>query len=374
MTASRPGVIVTGSNGLIGRAVSARLLRSGYRVAALDRPDSSDPAPGADAMPCDVTSDDSVSEALTRVRRAFGDDVASVIHLAAYYDFSGESSPLYEEITVRGTERLLRQLTRVPLKLQQFVYAGSMLVHAPCALGERINEDWPLDPKWDYPKSKLAAERVVLAERGGLPVVLLRIAGVFSDACDSIPLANQIQRIYERRLTSKVFPGDTSNGQSFVDLDDVAEAFRAVVERRTQLPDQTVILIGEEDPVSYEELQRTFARLIHGEPDWETTRIPKAVAKAGAWVQDTIPGVEDPFIKPWMIDLADEHYALDTSRARAVLGWTPTHPLRAALPTMIAALRADPERWYRRNKLDGTPPAPPPPVPMHPVDDAASSR
>lgn len=31
-------------------------------------------------------------------------------HLAAYYDFSGAPSPKYEEVTVRGTERLRRNL------------------------------------------------------------------------------------------------------------------------------------------------------------------------------------------------------------------------------------------------------------------------
>jgi len=45
-----------------------------------------------------------------RIRYAYGERIASGIHLAAYYDFSGEPSPLYDEITVRGTERLLRAL------------------------------------------------------------------------------------------------------------------------------------------------------------------------------------------------------------------------------------------------------------------------
>jgi nucleoside-diphosphate-sugar epimerase len=99
-----------------------------------------------------------------------------------------------------------------------------------------------------------------------------------------------------------------------------------------------------------------LARLIHGEREWETTRIPKAVAKAGAWVQDQIPGVEEPFIKPWMIDLADDHYALDITRARNLLGWSPRHRLRKTLPRMVSALKADPEGFYRKNKLEGEPP------------------
>ena len=349
----KPNVIVTGSSGLIGRAVCERLAADGYTVLGFDRPGMPHPPAGTENIPCDVTSDGSVAEALAHARRVGGDAIASVIHLAAYYVFSGEPSPLYDEVTVRGTERLLHALRAV--RLEQFVFSSTMLVHAPCAPGERIDEDWPLEPKWDYPESKLRTEQVIRRERGGVPAASLRIAGVYTDRCESIPLAHQIQRIYERRLTASVFPGDTSRGQSFVHLDDLLEAFRALVERRRSLPAETGLLLGEEDPMSYDELQRTMAALIHGEPAWTTTQIPKAVAKAGAWVQDKIPGIEEPFIKPWMIDLADDHYALDVSRARELLSWMPQRSLEDTLPRMVAALDADPARFYRDNKLEGAP-------------------
>jgi nucleoside-diphosphate-sugar epimerase len=117
-----------------------------------------------------------------------------------------------------------------------------------------------------------------------------------------------------------------------------------------QLPSELTLLLGEPETLSYDELQRAFGRLIHGE-EWETRRIPKAAAKAGAWLQDQTPLVEDPFIKPWMIDLADDHYALDITRARNVIDWAPTHSLRETLPKMVAALKADPAGWYKANKL-----------------------
>ena len=64
---------------------------------------------------------------------------------------------------------------------------------------------------------------------------------------------------------------------------------------------------------------------------------------------------EELFIKPWMIDLADDHYALDITRARQTLGWEPRRSLRETLPAMVQALHADPLGWYRENHL--TPPA-----------------
>jgi nucleoside-diphosphate-sugar epimerase len=354
MPENKASIIVTGSNGFIGRAVCDAFVRDGFSVIGFDRPDSGQPSPGVTSVPCDVTSEQSVADAVGQVLRDFAEPLASVIHLAAYYDFSGEPSPLYEEVTVKGTERLLRLIKTA--KPEQFVFSSTMLVHAPCTPGAHIDESSPLDPKWDYPQSKVQTEHAILAEHENTPVVILRIAGVYTDQCHSVPLAHQMQRLYERRLTAKVFPGDTSTGQSFVHLDDVVEALGATVVRRKTLPPQSVILIGERDPLSYDELQRAFAEQIHGERDWETTQIPKAVAKAGAWVQDQIPGVEEPFIKPWMIDLADDHYALDITRARQLLDWTPRRHLRQALPRMVAALERDPEGFYRMNKLEGAPP------------------
>jgi nucleoside-diphosphate-sugar epimerase len=347
MTARNP-IIITGSSGLIGSAVVNRLAEL-FRVVGFDQAGPPHPPPAAECVCVDVTSDESVRAGLERVRVGYGDRITSVIHLAAYYDFSGEPSPKYEEVTVRGTGRLVRGLQG--FRVGQSVFSSTLLVHAPCEPGQRISEDWPLDPTWDYPKSKVRTEDLIREQRGEFPAVLLRIAGVYNDRCHSIPLAHQIQRIYERRLTSHVYPGDTSRGQAFVHLDDLVDAIARVVERRARLPEVTTLLIGEPETLSYDELQRTLGRLIHCE-EWETKQIPKALAKTGAWVQDHLPFGEEPFIKPWMIDRADDHFVLDITRARTMLGWGPKHSLRATLPKMIAALKEDPARFYGENKLD----------------------
>ncbi len=33
-----------------------------------------------------------------------------------------------------------------------------MLVHKPAELGQFINENWPLEPSWAYPESKVRTE------------------------------------------------------------------------------------------------------------------------------------------------------------------------------------------------------------------------
>jgi NAD dependent epimerase/dehydratase family/SPW repeat len=199
----RDVVLVTGSSGLIGAAVARRLAEE-FAVIGFDKDGNPYPPPQAECVCVDLTSDESVRAGFERVLHAYGRHIASVIHLAAYYDFSGEPSPLYEGITVRGTERLLRALQGYDVG--QFVFSSTMLVHSPVEPGERIDKESPLDPKWDYPKSKVRTEELIREKRGKIPVALLRIAGVYDDRGHSIPLAHQMQRIYERRLTSHLEP------------------------------------------------------------------------------------------------------------------------------------------------------------------------
>ncbi len=343
-------VIVTGSSGLIGSATLNRLSDS-YRVVGFDR--AGDMRPKSEKVECicvDMTSDASVEAGLKRVRYAYGGRIGSFIHLAAYYDFSGKPSDMYEKVTVRGTQRLLRALQE--FDVGQFVFSSTILVHAPSPPGGRLTEDSPLDPKWAYPKSKVETEEVILHERRHIPVVILRIAGVYDNRCHSIPLAHQMQRIYERQLTSHFFPGDVTQGrQSFVHLEDLANALANTVDRRTQLPAQLTVLIGETEALSYAELQEDLGCLIHG-TEWETVKIPGKVAEAGAWLQEKNPLGDKPFIKPWMVPLADDDYVLDTTRAKTILDWRPTHALSKTIPAMVDALKSDPLKWYEENKLD----------------------
>ena len=360
MKPKRNIVLITGSNGRIGDAVMQRLSGRFSDVVGFDRKAPAPPPPGCTHIPVDITSDESVREGLRVLREHHGTHIAAVVHLAAYYDFLGKPSPKYDAITVEGTQRLLRGLregtgrmlrgAREGFAVEQFIFASTMLVHRPGEPGIFLTEDSPIGPTWAYPASKVRTEEVIRAERGAIPAVCLRFAGVYDDVCHSPPLANQMQRIYERQLAGHLYSGETSHGQAFIHLDDAVDAIVCAIEHRAKLPPETAILIGEPETLSYDELQHTFSRLIRDE-SWETHNIPGPIAKAGAWLQDQIPG-QDPFIKPWMIDRANDHYALDITRARSLLDWEPQHTLRQTLPKMVAALQADPLGWYHEHGLE----------------------
>jgi nucleoside-diphosphate-sugar epimerase len=340
---SHPVVLITGSSGLIGTRLINELAAA-WTVVGLDQKPPKDPST-ADFVQCDLTDDNAVAQSLQKVRERHGSRIASVIHLAAYYDFKGEPSPLYDTLTVQGTRRLMQQLKK--FEVEQFIFSSSLLVMKPANDGEELTESFPTEGTWDYPRSKLEAEEVIRHEHGETPVLVMRIAGVYDEDGHSVPIGQQIRRIYEKEIESYFFPGDAETGQAFVHLEDLAEAFRLAVEQRHQLGPYEVLLIAEPDVITYSELQDVIGEELHGK-EWPTIRIPKVLAKAGAWVQGQLADEDEgTFIKPWMVDLADAHYPVDISRARTLLGWEPPHRLRNTIHEILNRLKEHPKAWYQ---------------------------
>lgn len=355
--ANRPLVLITGAGGNIGSSLAAAL-KDNYRVVGLDRESSDSDFP---IIAADLTDEHSVVEAIDRIAADHGHHIASVVHLAAFFDFSGEDKPQYAAVNVHGSRNLLGALQQ--LDVEQFLYSGTMLVHKPGSPGERIDESREIEPGWAYPRSKAQAEEAIRETHGNIPVVFLHLAGVY-DKRTSVPtFANQIARIYERDFESHLYSGDIDAGQAMLHRADMIDAFIRTIDRRDRLPDDTVILIGEPETIGYADLQDKIGCLIHGEGEWTTLRVPAPVATLGAWAQDkaepVIPDAIDqgerPFIQPFMTRMASDHYAIDVTRARELLDWTPKHRLADELPTIIAELKEDPAEWYKANRI--TPPA-----------------
>lgn len=328
-------VLVTGICGRIGSAIRKKLEKK-YEVIGFDRTRCEG------MLELDLSSDESVKKAFSRLPKK---KIASVIHLAAYYSFDQQHSPLYDEVTVRGTERLLKALQ--DFEVEQFIFSSTMLVHKPGVPGRPIKEDDPVDPKWEYPLSKVKTEKLIHRLRRNMHSVVLRIAGVYDDGCHSIPISHQIQRIYEKSIEARLFSGDTTHGSAFLHMDDLIDAISLCIAKRNELPEESVFLIGEPKTLSYDELQRKISFLIEGK-EFKTWRVPKPIAKLGAWAQGLL---WESFIKPWMIDLADDHYELDISHAENTLGWKPKRSLEKTLPKMIGQLKSDPDAWYKANQL-----------------------
>lgn len=340
-------IIVTGSCGRIGTNVVQKLGKK-YQILGFELLKSIYASNHEELIPVDLSSDESVQMAFTHIKNTYGKKIASVIHLAAYYSFKEKHSDKYDQITVKGTERLLNALK--DFDVEQFLFTSTMLIHKPTTPGCPINEKSPIEPSWDYPLSKVKTEKLIHELRGKIPTVIFRAAGVYDDRCHSIPISHEIQRIYENQLESRLFSGDVTHGASFVHMDDLIEAIALAVEKRDSLPSELPLLIGEPVTMSYDEMQRAIARAL-GKKEFTTFCVPKPIAKLGAWIQCHLPFGPEPFIQPWMIDFADDHYELDISKARKTLGWEPERSIEKTIPIMIKGLKKDPQKFYKENQL-----------------------
>jgi nucleoside-diphosphate-sugar epimerase len=187
-----------------------------------------------------------------------------------------------------------------------------------------------------------------LNRRAVWPAVIMRIAGVYGEEGNSIPITNQIQRIYEKQISAGLYPANVDHGSTYVHLEDLISAIELSIDKRKDLLEEVVINIGEDETLTYKELQDIISTEIHGKKS-KIIHIPTWFAKAGAFMQNLFGKA---FIKPWMIDLADDHLEMDSSKAKKLLGWQPKHSLRDTLPKMIKKLKDDPEKFCRMNNLE----------------------
>jgi UDP-glucose 4-epimerase len=343
---NKPVIIITGSTGLLGTELSKRL-QDRYQIVGLDVKASTDPLKKVEFIGFDISDIGSIGKALDRVKYLYGDNVASVIHLAAYYDFAAKESPMYDKITRNGTRNFMEALNE-HMMVEQFVFSSTHLVYKPVEHGQRIKEGNSLLAKWEYPQSKIDTEKIVTEKRGNAKAFIMRIAGVYDDTCNSIPISHQIQRIFEKKFTSHFYGGDLLTGNAYIHMDDLIDSFEKAVDKRAELPEVEVVNISDGESPTYDELQDEIGLLIYGK-QWKTIEMPKELAKAGSWIQNL---VSDEFIKPWMMEIAADNYALDISKAKKVLDWEPKNTLKSTLPRMIDFLKKDPKKFYQMNDLE----------------------
>jgi len=331
---SKKLVIITGSAGRIGANIAQRLGKK-YQIVGFELMKAIYASANEELVPLDISSEESIHQAFRHIRAFYGNKIASVIHLAAYYSFEDQHYSNYNKITVQGTKNLLKALQG--FEVEQFIFSSTMLVKKATKPGEIITEESPLDGNWAYPQSKIETEEVIRKHRGNIPSVVMQIA-------------NQIQRIYEKSLTSHFFPGDSSHGASFIHMDDLVNLLEKAVDMRNEIPKEVTVLVGEEKTLSTKYLQNTISQYFFHKNS-RLLWIPKWFAWMGAFVQCHTPFMKKPFIRPWMIKLADEHYELDVSKAKHLFKWEIKHSLKNSLPMMLKDLESDPISWYKKNNL-----------------------
>lgn len=305
-------ILVTGSAGLIGRAVGPLLHSKGIEVIGLDLRAS---APQSRGDLCD-------SEQLARALQG----VDGIIHLGAVSRvIDGERQPeRCWRVNAEATGALLRLAARAEAR-PWVIYASSREVY-----GQQdelpVPEDAPLRPKNIYARSKAEAERLVgEARAAGLQTAIVRFSNVYGDTRDH---ADRVVPAFARAAalattaTSEIRVDGNDCTFDFTHVTDVADGVLRVV-RLLQDGEATL------PPIHFVSGQQTSLGELAG----------LARAAGGSSLQI----VEAP---PRNFDV--HRFAGDPARAERLLGWRARFPLREGFVRLVDSFRSKPTRADQR--------------------------
>ncbi|MEQ1571084.1 MAG: NAD(P)-dependent oxidoreductase [Myxococcota bacterium] len=286
--------LITGSEGLVGRGLTAALRSRGHQV-----------------DPFDLVRGEDVRD-LDQVRAAVG-PVDGVVHLAAVSRVAwGERDPEgCVSTNVDGTRNVLeaaRQAKNRPLVL----FASSREVYGePRSLP--VGEDAPLAPLNVYARTKVDGEALVGASRAaGLRAGVVRLSNVYGDTVDH---ADRVVPAFVRAAVRGEGLRVEGSGHTFdfTHLDDVVRGL--------------VLLLG----LTHVGAPLPPVHLVSGRGTTLGELAALAIAAGGGGEAHEAP--------PRTYDVA--RFVGDPSRARERLGWTTSTPLEQGLARLADAFRRE---------------------------------
>ena len=166
-------VLVTGASGFLGSHIAEQLSREGHTVRALVRKSSNrkflETLAGIEFALGGVEDAARVEEA------ALGVD--AIVHSAGLV--KARSAEEFRRTNVLGTENVLAAAKKKAPGLKRFVFVSSLAAMGPSHDGRPIARDRTPAPVTHYGRSKLEAERAVVAAKDDLHVVVIRPPAIY---------------------------------------------------------------------------------------------------------------------------------------------------------------------------------------------------
>jgi len=349
---SLPRVAITGASGFLGRRV-LDLLKSQYKLIAIDLRSQSESGvpkhPNISWHQFDICNENALQAVCNEVKN--GDEIHSVIHLAAYYDFSGEDHPEYQRTNLDGLRNLLEQC-RV-MKPKRFIFASSLAACEFPPPGQALTEQSPPDGQHPYAVSKRKGEEMLREYADEVPSAIVRFAAMFSDWCEYPPLFVFLETWLSNQWNSKILGGKGESAVPYLHVRDGANFLRKVVEKADDLEQVAVLNASTNGAVTHQELFEAATSYYYGQAR-KPIHMPKFLAGPGMVMRDAMGRLlgNRPFERPWMAKFIDLQLTAEATYTHEILDWEP-HPrldILRRFPFLIENMQTDPVEWSRRNQ------------------------
>ena len=323
--------LLTGATGFVGAAVLRRLIKTGYNVRALVRPNSD--RRNLSGIDCEIVTGD-LAEPESLQRAAQGCE--AVFHVAADYRLWVVDRAKMNRVNVQGTVDLIRAAAAA---------GASRIVYTSSVATLRLRDDGlPADEKSDaelpdmigvYKQSKFLAEREVkrLVADEGFPVVIVKPTTPFGPGdVKPTPTGRMIIEAASGRM-----PAYVNTGLNVAHVDDVAAGHLLAYDRG--VVGESYILGGENRSLQW--ILETVAELTGRRPP--RIRLPHWFITPIAYIVEGITrirGAGEPMITVDAVRMARKPMYFSSEKARSALGYSP----RPA----VEALRDEIE-WFRKH-------------------------
>lgn len=297
-------ILVTGSDGFVGKELSRALLQRGHEVSGFDI------AGGQDIL--------NRGQARDAVK-----GMHAVYHLAAQLD---EGAGDLFKVNVQGTKNMIEACAEE--RIQQFIFLSTAGVMGDLKKGLRADESTPMKPVTRYEKSKAEAEKIVLRYQEALPVTIVRSALVLGPN-------SYWKDIVEQIVHGFPMVGNGENAWQVIFCRDLVDALVFLLGREDALGE--TFIAAERRGMTLRELHDEIRRQAGiTEP---TKTISPLMAKAAAWIFSTTSMLSGKrtVIMPSHIDRLVRERNYSTAKINA-LGWEPKYSTKEAIRETLQAL------------------------------------
>ncbi len=323
-------VLVTGASGFLGSHVADQLIREGHHVRALVRRSSKrdflETLKGIEFAYGGVEDAEKVADAVK--------GVDAIIHSAGLV--KARSPEEFRATNVTGTKNLLDAAEAHAPDLQRFVFVSSLTAAGPSPDGKPVGRTKDPAPVTHYGRSKLEAERVVLAKKERVPVTILRPAAIYG------PRDNEIFAVFQS-VHRGVLPtiGDGTNTLSMVYAADCADAcVKAVF---ADVPSGSLYYVDDGEVYLLRQMLEGVENAL-GKKAKIRINLPFPVVYMAALSTEIFGKLSNRAVmlnRDKMNEMRQPHWVCTSADTRTDLRWEPKTMLREG--TQITA------KWYRDN-------------------------
>ncbi|MGD0678037.1 MAG: SDR family NAD(P)-dependent oxidoreductase [Polyangiaceae bacterium] len=325
-------VLVTGASGFLGSHVAERLSARGDQVRALVRATSNrkylERLRNVELFEASI-------EQIDRMREAV-DGVDAIVHAAGI--IKARSTDEFFAVNVGGTSNLVqaaRSRGHGRHHLKRFVHVSSLEACGPSSDGTPVSVEQE-SPVTAYGRSKLAAEKVVLAAKDEIPVTILRPGAIYG------PRDNEILEAFRsiKRGLLPLVAGGTAKGMWIYATDCADACIRAI---EADVPSGRIYFVDDGcGPIDQKQML-TDAEHAIGRPALVRASLPVPVLMTIARGLEILGRLTN---RPVMLtrekaNMLLQNWICSSEATRRELGW------QAAVPWADGVKRA--VAWYREN-------------------------